>query len=255
MRSARRTGSRDHDVLGDDLAGVGEQRPRARARSRARARCPATVRAALLERGAASTRAAGLRARDVRENVLGEQRDVLARVAQRRHASGYDLRAGSRDPRGTGRRATLGLEVAVGRGDERGRRPARGLGRADALDLAVLEHAQELGLHRRAACRRSRRGTACRRRATRTGRARARRAPVNAPRSWPNSSLSSSVSGIAAQLIATNGARRARAAVVERARDELLADAALARDEHRRRRGRDADRARGADRAPACCCR
>ena len=30
-------------------------------------------------------------------------------------------------------------------------------------------------------------------------------APVNAPFSWPNSSLSSSVSVIAAQLIATNG--------------------------------------------------
>ena len=30
--------------------------------------------------------------------------------------------------------------------------------------------------------------------------------PVNAPRSWPNNSLSNKVSGIAAQLIATNGA-------------------------------------------------
>ena len=30
-------------------------------------------------------------------------------------------------------------------------------------------------------------------------------APVNAPFSWPNSSLSSSVSGIAAQLIGTYG--------------------------------------------------
>ena len=30
-------------------------------------------------------------------------------------------------------------------------------------------------------------------------------APVKAPRSWPNSSLSISVSGMAAQLMATNG--------------------------------------------------
>jgi hypothetical protein len=31
-------------------------------------------------------------------------------------------------------------------------------------------------------------------------------APVKAPRSWPNSSLSSKFSGMAAQLIAMNGA-------------------------------------------------
>ena len=59
------------------------------------------------------------------------------------------------------------------------------------------------------------------------------RASVNAPRAWPKSSLSSRLSGIAAQLSATNGARPA-ARVVERARDELLARAGLAADEHRR---------------------
>ena len=42
-----------------------------------------------------------------------------------------------------------------------------------------------------------------------------------------------SASGIAAQLTATNGAVRARAAAVERARDELLARAALAGEEQR----------------------
>ena len=34
---------------------------------------------------------------------------------------------------------------------------------------------------------------------------RSRSAPVNAPRTWPNSSLSSSSSGIAPQFTATNG--------------------------------------------------
>ena len=63
-------------------------------------------------------------------------------------------------------------------------------------------------------------------------------APVNAPFSWPKISLSSSVSGIAAQLIATNGACGARAQLVDRLRDQLLAGARLAEDQHRRRRRR-----------------
>ena len=64
-------------------------------------------------------------------------------------------------------------------------------------------------------------------------------APVNAPRSWPKSSLSRSDSGSAAQLTATNGFVARGALRVDGARDELLARAALADDEHRRRRRRD----------------
>ena len=58
-------------------------------------------------------------------------------------------------------------------------------------------------------------------------------APVNAPRTWPNSSDSSSVSGIAAQLTLMSGMSRWRAARVNRTRDELLAGAGLAGEEHR----------------------
>ena len=57
-------------------------------------------------------------------------------------------------------------------------------------------------------------------------------APVNAPRRWPKSWLSSSVSDRPAQLIATNGAVATDSALVDRPRDELLAGAALARDQH-----------------------
>ena len=67
-------------------------------------------------------------------------------------------------------------------------------------------------------------------------------APVNAPRTWPKSSLSISSSGIAAQLTSTNGAVPAAAERVDGARDELLAGAVLAVDEHAavgRRRHRD----------------
>ena len=58
-------------------------------------------------------------------------------------------------------------------------------------------------------------------------------APVNAPRTWPKSSDSSSVSGIAAQLTLMSGMLRWRAARVDGARDQLLAGAGLAGDEHR----------------------
>ena len=53
-----------------------------------------------------------------------------------------------------------------------------------------LEDLQQLALHGRMRCRRSRRGTACRGRPSRSGPGRRCLAPVKAPRSWPNSSLS-----------------------------------------------------------------
>ncbi len=59
-------------------------------------------------------------------------------------------------------------------------------------------------------------------------------APVKAPFSCPNSSLSIRVSGIAAQLMATNGAAASRAEVVDGPGDEFFTGAALARDQHRR---------------------
>ena len=57
-------------------------------------------------------------------------------------------------------------------------------------------------------------------------------APVNAPRSKPNSSDSSSSVGSAAQFTFTNGLSRAERRRVERPRDQLLAGAALAANEH-----------------------
>ena len=69
-------------------------------------------------------------------------------------------------------------------------------------------------------------------------------APVKAPFSWPKISLSSSVSGMAAQFTATNGPGRARTSSCRVSRDQLLARAALAGDQHRRgRRGRHLDQA------------
>ena len=116
----------------------------------------------------------------------------------------------------------------------RARRPCAAAVSPTRHDLALLEHAQELRLHRRrhladlveedrAAARPPRRGPrwSC-------------VAPVNAPRRWPKSSLSSSVSGSAAQLTATNGPSARALGAVDAARDQLLAGAGLALDQHRR---------------------
>ena len=57
-------------------------------------------------------------------------------------------------------------------------------------------------------------------------------APVNAPRSKPNSSLSSSPSGMAAQLMLTSGRRGPRAVPMDPRGDALLARARFAGDQH-----------------------
>ena len=132
---------------------------------------------------------------------------------------------------------------------------------ADALVAAVGEHAQELGLQRGVEVadlvEEERAGAGGSMRPVRRP-----AAPVKAPLSWPNSSLSISVGGSAARFTATNGCRRARRVVVDGARHQLLAGAGLAGDEHRRVGGGGAadqlpdgqHRRRGADqarRAPA----
>ena len=89
-----------------------------------------------------------------------------------------------------------------------------------------------------ASSRRSRRGRSCRDRPARSTPCRRSMAPVNAPFSCPKISLSSSVSGIAAQLIGDVRHLRARAQLMNRLRHQLLARARLARDQHRRRRRR-----------------
>ena len=59
------------------------------------------------------------------------------------------------------------------------------------------------------------------------------------PRSWPNSSESTSPVGIAPQFTRTNGRARAPRAGVNRASDDFLAGPGLAEDQHRRVGRRD----------------
>ncbi len=109
-------------------------------------------------------------------------------------------------------------------------RPQR-LRTTEPLELAELEHAQELGLRgqrqladfveeQRAALRQLEPALACR-----------AWAPVKAPRSWPNSSDSNSVSGSAAQFTLTKGCRARVEFVWIACATELLAGARLAADQ------------------------
>ena len=97
------------------------------------------------------------------EEVLGQRRDLLAALAQRRHAAADDVQAVEE----VLAEAAVGdelIEVRVGRGDDADVARAAGRGVAERLDLARLEEAQEFGLDVEARARRSRRGTGCRRR-------------------------------------------------------------------------------------------
>ena len=106
------------------------------------------------------------------------------------------------------------------------------LAAADALERALLQHAQQLHLHVEAhvadLVEEQRAAVGELEPADARG-----HAPVKAPFSWPNSSLSSSSRGIAPQLTGTNGPSRARRKLVNAPRDELLAAAGLAADQHR----------------------
>ena len=111
-------------------------------------------------------RAAVHRRRVAREEVQGERTDLLAPLAQRRQLDREDREPVVEVRAERAARDHL-LEVAVRRGDDAHVDLDR-LRAADALDDALLQHAQEPHLHRRAARRRPRRGRASRRRPARS---------------------------------------------------------------------------------------
>ena len=125
----------------------------------------------------------------------------------------------------------LGAQIAMRRRDDAHVDLAIA-GGAERLDLLAVERAQQLGCSSSGSSPTSSMNSvppcAC------TNAPRARRvAPVKAPRAWPNSSLSISVGGTAAQSNTTNGPLRALAARVDRLGAHFLAGAGLAVDEDR----------------------
>jgi hypothetical protein len=107
-----------------------------------------------------------------------------------------------------------------------------GLRRADPQQRAALEHAQQPDLQSAGIS-----VTSSRNRVPPFARSKKpmcwRSAPVKLPFSWPNSSLSISFGEMAPQLTARKCSPRPPAQVVDGLRDDFLAGAALAGDQHR----------------------
>src|SRR5262249_57336227 len=83
-------------------------------------------------------------AREAIDEERHEQLEIARAVAQRRHHDREDVQA-EEEIRAEAPLRDLLLEVAIRRGDH-AHVDALGLRRADRLDLALLEHAQELHL-------------------------------------------------------------------------------------------------------------
>ena len=207
--------------------------PRARSRGPARARCRASgcVEQRLRSAPASKPRERLAVARGVApQEVRGEQRDVLAPLAQRRQADldGVDAEqqvlaeAAGRD---------LRAQVGVGRARSAARRRAacarsrRARTRRSAARAAAWPAAASGTLA--ISSRNSVPPSASSKRPTRSA-----RASVNAPFTWPNSSLSNTPSDEPAHVDRDQRSRRARRGGVQPARHQLLAGAVLAGDEH-----------------------
>ena len=152
--------------------------------------------------------------------MAGDQRDVARPLAQRRQLDREDLQTVEE----------IGAELP--RRDHRGEIPVRRRDQPDVGGRASCCRRRARSARRRgpaapsparrAAARRPRRAAASRGSRARTAPARRRSAPVKAPFSCPKSSASTSVSGIAAQLTATNGpSRRGDRACRARAKSSL----------------------------------
>ena len=142
------------------------------------------------------------------EKVRGESGNVFAALAQGGRAD-LDCVEAEEQVFAEAAGGALRVQVGVGGGEHAHVDRLRPRG-ADALDLAGLEHAQELGLLAQWGRWRSRRGRACRHCASSKRPMRSVRASVKAPLTWPKSSLSKVPSGSAPVLTATR-VRSARA--------------------------------------------
>ena len=206
---------------------------RAARRSRARGHCPAShARAASSARrptAKAPRRPAGVWRSSKRE---GERGDIVAPLAQGPQRQGKHVEAIEQ----------VGAEAAFSATSVGRSRLAQammrtstltGCGRADRHHFAFLQRAQQLGLERRAASRRSRRAAACRR--PRRGRSRRSppMAPVKAPFCMAEQHRFEHRLGHRGAIDRDERLVRARAAAVDEAREHFLAGAGRAVDQHR----------------------
>ena len=171
------------------------------------------------------------------DEVAAEERDVAAALAQRRERDGHHVEP-VEQVLAEGAGGDLLLQVAVGRGDQ-AHVDADGLDAADPLELALLEHAQQLDLHLVG-------DLANLVEEERAARGQLEAAGLGADRAGEGAALVAEELGLH-QVLGDGGAVdldeglvAAARVLVEGARDQLLAGAALAGDEHRGRRVGDA---------------
>ena len=213
----------------------GPRSPRAPGRCAARGRCPATAATSGTRACPPATPRPGSRRRTRSRKCSARSGDVVHAVAQRRQVDRVDVEAEEQvvaepavaDRGATGRRAWPRRSA---------HRPAAARSPPTGMHLLPLQHAQQLRLHRQRDVGRVRRGTRCRRRPARADPSRGLSAPVNAPFTWPKSSLSTRFGFSAATWTRQERLAAPRAVGVNRAGDQFLAGAALAGDEHACRR-------------------
>ena len=219
---------RDRQVLGQDHAAPRHHHGALDRRSRARARSPAS-------RSPSAGRAPRWRwprspssAAYFAEEVLDQQRDVLAPLAQRRQRERDDVQPVvevlAEAPVARSASSRSRLVAATTRTSTR-----IGLAAADALELAAPGARAAASPAARAACRRSRRGRACRRGPARSGRARRCVRAGEGARARGRRARSRAASrGMRRAVDRDERPARAPAVVVDGARHELLAGARLA---------------------------
>jgi len=174
-----------------------------RSRCAAPARCPATVGAEAGEHGRGKLRRRAPEAlRDLVDEVARQERDVVPALAQGRNVDPDDVEA-VEEVRAEPALLNLRLEVAVGRGHHANVDPGRLLV-AEALELAVLDGVQQLGLPRGGMVPTSSRKSVPRSASWKRP-SRSDAAPANDPFRWPKNSLSHISRGTAAQLTFTKG--------------------------------------------------
>ena len=188
-RDDRRRARHRRQVPAGDQAAVGRAGSRARWRCAARGRSRATGRRAATPRASREMPGGGTAHRCARGRR--GTRSASTRMSSRRSRSGgiADLEdaetvvevLAKRLPRDRRRQIAVGCRDDADVGAQRARA-------AEALELALLQHAQELGLHQRAHLADLVEERARRRRPARSRPGLVAIAPVNAPFSWPNSS-------------------------------------------------------------------
>ena len=167
---------------------------------------------------------------EILHEVAHQQRHVFRALAQCRNVNRKNIQAVVE----VAAKVALGdqlWQIAIGRGHHADVDALRAIA-AQAFEFLLLQHAQQFRLQLQRDVADFVQKQACRDRPIRIGRFSGSCAPVNAPRSCPKSSASSSPDGNRRAIDFHKGALATRAEIVNGARDDFLAGASLAQKQH-----------------------